>query len=132
MKDLICDEFQNVVSDLLIRHHSILDVLSKMAESTARVNRGICKSVNDCGCLSIEAKKVAIPTDVESIDEMKQYLDPHVRGKLCPSCEEVLMNELGKNLFYTAALCNILGLNLYDVFLHEYKKASALGVFNLT
>jgi len=42
------------------------------------------------------------------------------------------MNELGKNLFYTAALCNILGLNLYDVFLHEYKKASALGVFNLT
>ena len=24
MKDLICDEFQNTVSELLIRHHSIL------------------------------------------------------------------------------------------------------------
>lgn len=132
MKDLICDEFQNKVNDLLIRHHSILDVLSKLAESTARINRGICKSVNDCGCLSIEAKKVPIPEGCESFDELRQYLDAHVRGKLCPNCEEVIMNELGKNLFYTAALCNILGLNLYDVFIHEYKKASALGVFNMT
>jgi ATP-dependent Clp protease ATP-binding subunit ClpC len=126
------DEFQNKVNDLLIRHHSILDVLSKLAESTARINRGVCKSVNDCGCLSIEAKKAAIPEECESIDEMKRYLDAHVRGQLCPNCEEVLINELGKNLFYTAALCNILGLNLYDVFIHEYKKASALGIFNLT
>jgi hypothetical protein len=132
VKDLICDEFQNKVNDLLIRHHSILDVLSKLAESTARINRGVCKSVNDCGCLSIEAKKAAIPEECESIDEMKRYLDAHVRGQLCPNCEEVLINELGKNLFYTAALCNILGLNLYDVFIHEYKKASALGIFNLT
>lgn len=132
MKDLICDEFQNKVNDLLIRHHSILDVLSKLAESTARINRGVCKSVNDCGCLSIQAKKVAIPEECESIDEMRRYLDAHVRGKLCPNCEEVIMNELGKNLFYMAALCNILGLNLYDVFIHEYKKASALGIFNMT
>jgi hypothetical protein len=132
VKDLICDEFQNKVNDLLIRHHSVLDVLSKLAESTARVNRGVCKSVNDCGCLSIDAKKMAIPEEVQSIDEMRKYLDTHVRGKLCPNCEEVIMNELGKNLFYTAALCNILGLNLYDVFIYEYKKSSALGIFNLT
>jgi len=33
MKDLICDEFQNTVSELLIRHHSILDVLSKFQEA---------------------------------------------------------------------------------------------------
>jgi hypothetical protein len=32
MKDLICDEFQNAVSELLIRHHSVLDVLSKFQE----------------------------------------------------------------------------------------------------
>ncbi len=132
MKDLICDEFQNKVSDLLIRHHSILDVLSKLAESTARINRGVCKSVNDCGCLAIHAKKLAIPEECESIDDVRKYLDAHVRGKLCPHCEEVIINELGKSLFYTAALCNILGLNLYDVFIYEYKKASALGVFNLT
>ena len=132
MKDLICDEFQNKVNDLLIRHHSILDVLSKIAESTARVNRGVCKSVNDCGCLSIEAKKAVIPKECESIDEMRQYLDTHVRGKICPNCEEVIINELGRTCFTQPALCNILGLNLYDVFIHEYKKASALGIFNLT
>ncbi len=132
MKDLICDEFQNVVSDLLIRHHSVLDVLSKMAESTARVNRGVCKSVNGCGCISIEASKAEIPPDIDSIDEIRKYLDSHVRGKLCPQCEDIITNELGKSLFYTAALCNILGLSLYDVFIHEYKEASALGIFNLT
>ncbi|MGE5370560.1 MAG: DUF1573 domain-containing protein [Solirubrobacterales bacterium] len=132
MKDLICDEFQNVVGELLIRHHSILDVQSKLAESTARVNRAVTKAVTECGCLSIDAKKVQIPDQVDSIDQLRQFLDTHVRGSLCKNCEEVLVGELGKNLFYTAALCNLLGQNLYDVFIHEYKKASALGVFNLT
>ncbi len=132
MKDLICDEFQNVVGELLIRHHSILDVLSKLAESTARVNRAVSKSVTDCGCLSIDAKKISVPDHVESIEELKQYLDTHLRGHLCPNCEEIIMSELGKNLFYTAALCNLMGINLYDVFISEYKKASALGIFNLT
>lgn len=132
MKDLICDEFQNVVGELLIRHHSILDVLSKMAESTARVNRAVSKSVTDCGCLSIEAKKISIPEELESLGDLKKYLDNHVRGTLCSNCEEIIMEELGKSLFYTAALCNLLGLSLYDVFIHEYKKASALGIFNLT
>lgn len=132
MKDLICDEFQNVVGELLIRHHSILDVLSKLAESTARVNRAVSKSVTDCGCLSIDAKKISVPDHVESYEEMKQLLDTHLRGQLCPNCEEIVMSELGKGLFYTAALCNLMGINLYDVFIYEYKKASALGVFNLT
>ncbi|NLU49405.1 MAG: DUF1573 domain-containing protein [Syntrophomonadaceae bacterium] len=132
MKDLICDEFQNVVSELLIRHHSILDVLSKLSESSARVNRALCKSVTDCGCLSIEAKKIHIPENVQSFEELKKYLDDHLRGTLCPECEEIIVEELGKSLFYTAALCNLLGLNLYDVFIEEYKKASALGIFNLT
>ena len=45
MKDLICDEFQNAVSELLIRHHSVLDVLSKFQESCARTNRATIKAV---------------------------------------------------------------------------------------
>lgn len=132
MKDLICDEFQNVVSDLLIRHHSVLDVITKMSESAARINRAVSKSVTDCGCLSVEAKKINFPEGVDSVDEMRKYLDTHLRGVMCPHCEEILMEEMGKSLFYTAALCNLLGMNLYDVFIHEYKKASALGIFNLT
>lgn len=131
MKDLICDEFQCVVGDLLIRHHSVLDVLSKLSEATCRVNRAIIKSVTDCGCVSIEAEKLQIPEHVESLQELRNYLDNHLRGKLCPNCEEVVYTELGKLLFYTAALCNTLGINMYDVFIKEYKNASTLGVFNL-
>ncbi|MGS0765786.1 DUF1573 domain-containing protein [Syntrophomonas curvata] len=132
MKDLICDEFQNVVGDLLIRHRSILDILSKLSESSCRVNRAVAKSVTDCGCLSIEANKLQLPDQIDSFEELKQYLDSHLKGHICPNCEEVINNELGKLLFYAAALCNTLDISLYDVFIKEYKKASTLGIFNLT
>jgi hypothetical protein len=131
MKDLICDEFQNAVGDLLIRHHSILDVLSKLSEATCRVNRAVIKTVTDCGCVSIEAEKLRIPEHIESLGELRDCLDNHLRGKLCPNCQEVVYNEMGKLLFYTAALCNTIDINLYDVFIKEYKKATALGVYNL-
>ena len=132
MKDLICDEFQNVVGDLLIRHSSILDILSKLAESNSRVNRAVVKSITDCGCLSVHAQKAQIPENVESYDELRHFLDSHLRGELCPNCEEVEYSELGKKLFYSAALCNTLNLSLYDVFIKEYKEASTLGIFNMT
>lgn len=131
MKDLICDEFQALVEDLLIRHYSILDVITKLSESTCRVNRAVVKSVTECGCVSIEAEKLQIPEHIESFEELRDHLDNHLRGKMCPNCEEVIMNELGKMLFYTAALCNTLDVNLYDVFINEYNKASTLGVFNM-
>jgi hypothetical protein len=132
MKDLICDEFQNVVGELLIRHRSIVDILSKLTESSCRVNRAVIKSVTDCGCISINAEKAQIPENLESFQELKALMDNHVRGNLCSNCEEIVVQEMGKLLFYSAALCNTFNINLYDVFLEEYKKASALGVFNLT
>jgi len=132
MKDLICDEFQNTVGDLLIRHHSVVDVLTKLSESSCRVNRAVIKSVTDCGCVSIEAQKIDIPDHLETVAELKACLDNHLRGELCPHCEEVVMSELGKLLFYIAALCNVLDINLYDVFIKEHKKSQALGFFNMT
>jgi len=131
MKDLICDEFQNTVDNLLIRHHSILDVISKLSEATCRVNRSVVKSVTDCGCVSVQAQKIQLPDNIQSISEYKTYLDNHVRGQLCSHCEDVVSSELGKLLFYTAALCNTLDINLYDVFIKEQKKAAALGVYNM-
>ncbi|MGE5380975.1 MAG: hypothetical protein ACM3NT_07900 [Methylocystaceae bacterium] len=132
MKDLICDEFQNVVGELLIRHHSILDVMSKLSESTSRVNRAVTKSVTECGCISVDARKLQLPDNLQTIDEIRAYLDSHLRGQMCPNCEEVVTGELGKMMFYTAALCNLLNVNLYDVFIKEYKQATSLGFFNLT
>jgi hypothetical protein len=132
MKDLICDEFQNTVSDLLIRHHSVIDILSKLSESTCRVNRAVIKSVTGCGCVSIQAEKIEIPDNLESVAELKLCLDNHLRGNLCAHCNEIVMDEMGKLLFYAAALCNVLDINLYDVFIKEQKNSQALGVFNMT
>jgi hypothetical protein len=131
MKDLLFDEFQNTVSELLIRHQSILDVLSKSQEAGARVNRAVVKAVTSCGCIQVEAKKGAFPPDA-SLADLKNLLESHLRGQLCPSCKDIIESEVGKSLFYLTALCNILDLNLYDIFLKEHKKISTLRVFNLT
>ncbi len=132
MKDLICDEFQNVVGELLIRHRSILDILTKLSESSGRVNRAVAKSVTDCGCISVQAEKRRFPNNIETFEELSKLLDDHLQGKLCSNCEDIVMNEMGKLLFYIAALCNTLDISLYDVLIKEYKKASTLGVFNFT
>lgn len=131
MKDLICDEFQNTVSELLMRHHSILDVISKLQEASASTNRATVKSVTGCGCIQIDAKKKSIPPEASLID-IKDYFESHLRGELCPNCREIIEAEIGKNLFYLTALCNLLDLNLYDIFLKEHKKCTTLRVFNFT
>jgi hypothetical protein len=97
MKDLICDEFQNTVDNLLIRHHSVLDVTSKLNEATCRVNRSVIKAVTDCGCVTVEAKKIQLPDNIESISELKSYLDNHLRGQLC--------QHAGKWLSVSSASC---------------------------
>lgn len=131
MKDLLCDEFQNTVSELLIRHQSILDVLSKLHEASARVNRAVTKSVTSCGCIKVNAEKRQIPEDM-SISELKGFLESHLNGELCTNCQEIIEAEIGRSLFYIAALCNQLNLNLYDIFIKEQKKLSTLRFFNLT
>lgn len=131
MKDLLCDEFQNTVSELLIRHQSILDILTKSQEASARVNRAVVKAVTNCGCVTIEAtkKKDCLPDDA-SIEDFKGLFETHLRGELCPNCIEILEDEIGRSLFYLAGLCNALNLNLYDIFIKEHKKLSTLRVFN--
>lgn len=131
MKDLLCDEFQNTVGELLIRHQSILDLLSKSQESSSRVNRAVIKSVTACGCLKIQAEKKAIPEDA-SLDDLKNILESHLQGALCDNCKEIVEREIGRSLFYLAALCNVLNLNLYDIFIKEHKKLSTLRIFNFT
>ena len=103
----VVNDFQDMVSEVLIRHRSILDCLSKYQESTARVNRSIIKTVTDCGCISINANKKQYPP-MDSLKECGKYMDSHIKGKMCEQCREVIAEEMGKHLFYLAALCNIL------------------------
>lgn len=131
VKDLICDGFQDAVEGCLVRHKSIIDVLTKLSESSSRVNRAVAKAVTSCGCVSIEARKQVYPSDV-ALSEMAKHVPTHVTGQLCEQCRETLDNELGRNLFYLAALCNLLDLNLYDALIKENERLHALGAYSIT
>jgi hypothetical protein len=131
MRDTDESRFQATVSEYLLRHRSILDVQTKLAEATARINRAVAKSVTTCGCISIHATRQRIPSDV-SLRELKQYMATHLDGQICDRCREVLETEIGTALFYLAALCSLLDLDLHAVLRKEHARVNALGVFNLT
>ncbi|OLC28632.1 MAG: DUF1573 domain-containing protein [Armatimonadetes bacterium 13_1_40CM_64_14] len=131
MKDTDEAQFQATVSEYLLRHRSILDVQTKLGEATARVNRAIAKSVTTCGCISVNATKQTFPIDI-GLRELKQFMATHLAGQMCEKCREVLETEIGTTLFYLAAMCSLLDLNLKDVLEKEHARVSALGVFNLT
>lgn len=130
MKDIICDQFQNSVANLLIRHKSMLDVLSKLDESSAKLHRAVVKSITTCGCIKINASKQEIPNEA-NLEELHLYMNTHLEGQICPHCKEIVEREMGTHLFYMAALCNNLDVNLYDVFLKENKKINTLGIYGM-
>ncbi|HZK53139.1 MAG TPA: DUF1573 domain-containing protein [Desulfosporosinus sp.] len=127
----LTDQFQSTVKSLLIRHQSILDILSKGQESSGRVNRAVVKSVTSCGCHAINAQKKPIPPDA-SLADLKELLDSQLEGLICDNCRDIVEAELGKQMFYMAALANALDISLSDVLYHEHKKLQTLTVFNLT
>lgn len=131
MKDLIFDSFQSVVDESLLRHKSILDIISKLQESESRINRAVIKSVTSCGCIKINADKQKIPSEINSIDDFTTELATHLNGSLCPNCKEIIDREIGNNIFYLTSLCNSLNLNLYDIFLKEYNAIDTLGKYRL-
>lgn len=130
MKDLLCDNFQNKVDEVLVRHINILDVITKYNQTAAVVNRAVVKSITDCGCISLDSSKCEVPSEID-YSEIIDYKKSHIVGELCPICKEKIEQEIGNNLFYLAALCNHLGLNLYDSMLKEYQKINTLGKFTL-
>ncbi|MDA8353449.1 MAG: DUF1573 domain-containing protein [Firmicutes bacterium] len=130
MENNSLENFQQQVSELLLRHRSILDISSKFQESNSRVNRALMKAVTECGCMEIQASRQPF-ADEAPLDEMKQSVKNHVQGRLCSHCQEVVQSEMGKNLFYLTAMCNLLDIKLEDVVKQESKHLSTLGVFHL-
>ena len=130
MKDLLCDQFQSSVDEVLTRHKSILDILSKLQETSSRVNRAVIKSVTSCGCIQIDASIQEVPEDIDYKDN-KSFMNDHLNGEICDVCKEKIAQEIGRNLFYIAALSNSLDINLYDVLINECNKIEALGEFSL-
>ncbi|MDQ0063940.1 DUF1573 domain-containing protein [Paenibacillus harenae] len=125
------NQFQQQVSELLLRHRSLLDVMSKFGQSGASVNRAVSKAVTDCGCIELNAKKQQYSDELD-LENSKTTLQSHLSGEVCEHCRDVLKSELGRNLFYMTALCNLLNIELDEVIADEYDKCSTLGLFNLT
>lgn len=124
------DQFQYTVAELLVRNKSILDQITKFQDSNGRVNRGIIKSVTQCGCVKIHAKKQAMPADLD-FDEIRSNMKTHLEGKLCENCRDLIEKDIGRNLFYLASICNTLDLNLYDIIIKEHDRIKMLGKYNL-
>ncbi|MBE3575207.1 MAG: DUF1573 domain-containing protein [Firmicutes bacterium] len=124
-------KLQSTVSEYLIRHRSILDVMSKLQEASARVNRAVAKSVTSCGCVRINASRQTVPPDI-SFREIKPFMHNHLEGELCEHCRDIIETEIGRNLFYLAALCDVLGLDLNEIVARERSQLNTLGPYNLT
>jgi hypothetical protein len=122
--------FQKGVDRYLIQHRSILDILTKYQEANARVNRAIAKSVTQCGCIKINAKKQSIPSGTK-LTELHKFMDTHIEGSLCDNCKEIVESELGSSLFYASAICNVLNLNFDNIIKKEEERISTLGIYNL-
>ena len=130
LKDTVLDEFQYTTQDLLIRNKSILDCMTKMTDSCARVSRTLVKAVTQCGCIQICGEKQEIPSFTD-MDEMKSHMQSHVKGALCENCRDLIEKDLGRNLFYLSAICNTLDLNLYDIIIKELERLKLLGKYSL-
>src|SRR5690554_4309744 len=111
MKDILCAHFQESVEEVLIRHKSILDTISKLQQASSQLNRAVIKSVTTCGCIDINASKQDIPQDI-NFTESNCHWSTHIEGSLCDVCKDKIEDEIGSNLFYLAGLCNSLDINL--------------------
>lgn len=128
--DNTCKNLQNSVDTILTRHKSILDIITKLQESSARINRSVVKSVTSCGCVSINATKHDIPKDIDYTD-IHSYLDSHLNGELCDLCREKVTREIGRNLFYIAALANSFDMDIEHIIKSECDRLKTLGTYTL-
>lgn len=128
----LATEFQQAVGEFLIRHRSIVDIISKLQESAARVQRALAKAVTACGCLEIHAERQTVPDpDDASYAELKKYVQTHLGGRICDQCRDVLETELGQTFFYATALCEVLDLKAADILAREKRRLDTLGVYSL-
>lgn len=125
-----CHRFQENVQENLVRHYSILDIVSKFQETNARVNRALFRAVTDCGCIKIKASRQVLPDDC-SFEDVRNHIQSHIEGQLCENCREVIEAEVGQNLFYLTGMCNALGLDLDDIICKEGQRVNTLGMFHL-
>ena len=126
-------ELQDAVSQLLARHRSVLDCLTKHHESTSRINRAFSKAVTSCGCISINANRQNFPGPSSgTLEDCPKHAHSHLQGRLCASCFEFVEEEIGNHLFYLTAICDLLDINLNEVIKNEFSRINTLGPYVFT
>ena len=123
--------FQQQVSELLLRDRSLLDAMTKLSQSSASVNRAVAKAVTECGCIELNARQQPF-SQAQRLDEIRHLSRSHMSGQLCEHCRDFVRSEMGKTLFYFAALCSLLDIGFEEIVDEEIKKCATLGLFNLT
>ena len=99
LKNTVLDEFQYTSNDFLIRNRSILDSMTKMNDSCARISRTLVKAATHCGCISIRGEKQQAP-GVSGMDEMKHHIKSHIKeGNYVKTAVDSLERDIGRNLF---------------------------------
>ncbi len=124
MKMTLTEEFQDTVSELHIWNKSILDIMTKLQISSARINRTAVKAVTTCGCIEVDGRKSIVTFE-------KNKDGSQIRGSLCEECRAGIEKEIGENLYYIISLCNSLNLNVDKIIQKELERVRALGKYNL-
>lgn len=125
-----CAEFQEYTAGLQFRNKSILDIVTKLGEQNALLNRAVFKSATHCGCIEINACKQIISNN-KTLEENKEALSTHIEGELCPKCREKIEEEIGDLMFYLSSLCGALELDLDEILKHKLSSLKTLGIYNL-
>lgn len=122
---------QQKANEYLIVNPAALQIMLQMQLNAARLHQSLLKAANTCGCIKLgTAKMPALPDDADW-QTLKSQPTGDDFSSLCPECREELADRLGSLLFYAAALCNTLGIQLGDVCEHEIEKLDLLGYFML-
>ena len=122
------DDFQKEVSTLIIRNRNLLDILTKCQSSCSRICRSTIKTATGCGCLKIYAEKTRLFSEKSPFSSAERS---DIAGTLCDDCKDIIENEIGEMLFYTAALCDALGLSMGEIMKKEIKNVTMLGKYSL-
>ncbi len=124
MKKTLTEDFQATVLKFHIWNKSILDILTKLSMSNAKMNRAAIKSVTNCGCIEINGRKSAVEFDSKNDGSQ-------ITGVLCEDCRSNVEKEIGENLYYIFSLCNALNLNADKIITKELERVKTLGKYNL-
>ncbi len=117
--DLI-NEYQRSAAKIPARNKSVLDILTKLQYADARVARSVIKAVTGCGCIEIHGKRSA-----------GRNAESQIRGNICEDCAAAVETQIGEMFFYTASLCNALGISMEEIFRKDISRSDMFGNYTL-